>query len=193
MPIDTLKSKRRLVEEYGLDDRQAEGIVELIAQSEERGATASDVDAAKREVLLRLQATEERLEQQLESEIVASEQRLESKIAASEQQLESKIAASEQQLESKIVASEQRLESKIVASEQRLESKIVASEQQLESKIAASEQRLESKITSTEKRLGKDIEQLRLEMEQMRRQVLQWMLGIAAFITVLLTLFEYVL
>ncbi|PEN05749.1 hypothetical protein CRI93_11630 [Longimonas halophila] len=138
MPIDTLKSKRRLVEEYGLDDRQAEGIVELIAQSEERGATASDVDVAKREVLLRLQATEERLEQQLESEIAASEQRLESKIVASEQQLD-------------------------------------------------------SKITSTEKRLGKNIEQLRLEMEQMRRQMLQWMLGIAAFITVLLTLFEYVL
>ena len=171
MPIDTLKSKRRLVEEYGLDDRQAEGIVELIAQSEERGATASDVETAKREVLLRLQATEERLEQQLESEIAALEQRLESEIAASEQ----------------------RLESKIVASEQQLESKIVASEQQLESKIIASEQQLESKITSTEKRLGKNIEQLRLEMEQMRRQMLQWMLGIAVFITVLLTLFEYVL
>ena len=127
MPIDTLKSKRRLVEEYGLDDRQAEGIVELIAQSEERGATASDVESAKREVLLRLQATEERLEQKLASEIEASEQRMASEIEASEQ------------------------------------------------------------------RLGEDIEQLRFEMEQMRRQMLQWMLGIAAFITVLLTLFEYVL
>ncbi|MGM0706358.1 MAG: hypothetical protein ACQETP_10600 [Bacteroidota bacterium] len=98
MPIDTLKSKRRLVEEYGLDDRQAEGIVELIAQSEERGATASDVDAAKREILMQLG----------------------------------------------------------------------------------------NELSSTEERL-------RLEMEQMRRQMLQWMLGIAAFITVLLTLFEYVL
>jgi F0F1-type ATP synthase membrane subunit b/b' len=105
MPIDTLKSKRRLVEEYGLDDRQAEGIVELMAQSEERGATASDVDAAKREILLRL----------------------------------------------------------------------------------------ENEIASAEERTNKRIEQLRLDMEQMRRQMLQWMLGIAAFITVLLTLFEYVL
>ena len=98
MPIDTLKSKRRLVEEYGLDDRQAEGIVELIAQSEERGATASDVDAAKREILMQLG----------------------------------------------------------------------------------------NEISSTEERLH-------LEMEQMRRQMLQWMLGSAAFITALLTLFEYVL
>ena len=105
MPIDTLKSKRRLVEEYGLDDRQAEGIVDLIAQSEERGATASDVEAAKREILLRF----------------------------------------------------------------------------------------ENEISSAEERTNKRIEQLRLEMEQMRRQMLQWMLGIAAFITVLLTLFEYVL
>jgi len=109
MPIDTLKSKRRLVEEYGLDDRQAEGIVELIAQSEERGATASDVDAAKREILM-----------------------------------------------------------------------------QLESQISATRSDLEAQITSTEERL-------RLEIEKMRRQMLQWMLGIAAFITVLLTLFEYVL
>ena len=109
MPIDTLKSKRRLVEEYGLDDRQAEGIVELIAQSEERGATASDVESAKREILM-----------------------------------------------------------------------------QLESQISATRGDLEAQITSTEERL-------RLEIEKMRRQTLQWMLGIAAFITVLLTLFEYVL
>lgn len=112
MPIDTLKSKRRLVEEYGLDDRQAEGIVELIAQSEERGATASDVDAAKREILLRL-----------ENEITFAEERTSKRI----------------------------------------------------------------------EQMRLDMEQIRLDMEQMRRQMLQWMLGIAAFITVLLTLFEYVL
>ena len=116
MPIDTLKSKRRLVEEYGLDDRQAEGIVELIAQSEERGATASDVDTAKREILM-----------------------------------------------------------------------------QLESQISAAQGDLEAQIGSVKSDLGGEMEQLRLEMEQMRRQMLQWMLGVAAFITVLLTLFEYVL
>jgi tRNA U34 5-carboxymethylaminomethyl modifying GTPase MnmE/TrmE len=45
MPIDTLKSKRRLVEEYGMDDRQAEGIVDLIASSEERALTRSDLES----------------------------------------------------------------------------------------------------------------------------------------------------
>lgn len=120
MPIDTLKSKRRLVEEYGLDDRQAEGIVELMAQSEERGATASDVDAAKREILM------------------------------------------------------------------QLESQISATRSDLEAQIGSVKSDLEAQITSTEERL-------RLEIEKMRRQMLQWMLGIAAFITVLLTLFEYVL
>lgn len=50
MPIDTLKAKRRLVDEFGLDDRQAEGIVELVAQSEERGVTKSDLDAAEERI-----------------------------------------------------------------------------------------------------------------------------------------------
>jgi tRNA U34 5-carboxymethylaminomethyl modifying GTPase MnmE/TrmE len=45
MPSDTLKSKRRLVEEYGMDDRQAEGIVDLIASSEERALTRSDLES----------------------------------------------------------------------------------------------------------------------------------------------------
>lgn len=50
MPIDTLKSKRRLVEEYGVDDKQAEGIVELIAQSEDRGVTTSDLTASEERI-----------------------------------------------------------------------------------------------------------------------------------------------
>lgn len=61
MPIDTLKAKRRLVDEFGVDDRQAEGIVELIANSEERGVTKADLDAAeeriKRTLANRLYAT----------------------------------------------------------------------------------------------------------------------------------------
>ena len=137
MPIDTLKSKRRLVEEYGLDDRQAEGIVELIAQSEERGATASDVEAARRELSLQMEALEVQME-----------------------------------------AVEERLLSKIEANTER---------------IAASEERLEGKIKASEERTGQKIEKLRTEIAQQGRQTLQWMIGIAAFITVLLTLFEYVL
>ena len=123
MPIDTLKSKRRLVEEYGLDDRQAEGIVELIAQSEERGATASDVEAARRELSLQMEALEDRLEAKIEAEVKASEERTGQKI----------------------------------------------------------------------EKLRTEIEQIRTEMAQQGRQTLQWMVGVAAFITVLLTLFEYVL
>ena len=141
MPIDTLKSKRRLVEEYGLDDRQAEGIVELIAQSQERGATASDVEAARRELSLQMEALED-------------------------------------QLEAKIEALEDRLEAKI------------------ETKIKASEERTGQKIERLHAEMGQlraEIEQIRTEMAQQGRQTLQWMIGIAAFITVLLTLFEYVL
>ena len=47
MPIDTLKSKRRLVEEFGTDDRQAEGIVDLIACFEERALTRSDRESTE--------------------------------------------------------------------------------------------------------------------------------------------------
>ena len=130
MPIDTLKSKRRLVEEYGLDDRQAEGIVELIAQSEERGATASDVEAARRELSLQMEALEDRLEAKIETKIKASEERTGQKI-----------------------------------------------------------ERLHAEMGQ----LRAEIEQIRTEMAQQGRQTLQWMIGIAAFITVLLTLFEYVL
>ena len=50
MPIDTLKSKRRLVEEFGVEDKQAEGIVELIARSEDRGVTTSDLAASEERV-----------------------------------------------------------------------------------------------------------------------------------------------
>lgn len=50
MPIDTLKAKRRLVDDFGVDDRHAEGIVELIANSEERGVTKSDLDAAEERI-----------------------------------------------------------------------------------------------------------------------------------------------
>jgi Fe2+ transport system protein B len=142
MPIDTLKSKRRLVEEYGLDDRQAEGIVELIAQSEERGATASDVDAAKREILM--------------------------------------------QLESQISATRSDLEAQIGSVKSDLEAQIGSVKSDLDARVGSVKSDLEAQITSTEERL-------RLEIEKMRRQMLQWMLGIAAFITVLLTLFEYVL
>ena len=130
MPIDTLKSKRRLVEEYGLDDRQAEGIVELIAQSQERGATASDVEAARRELSLQMEALEDRLEAKIETKIKASEERTGQKI-----------------------------------------------------------ERLHAEMGQ----LRAEIEQIRTEMAQQGRQTLQWMIGIAAFITVLLTLFEYVL
>ena len=148
MPIDTLKSKRRLVEEYGLDDRQAEGIVELIAQSEERGATASDVEAARRELSLQMEALEVQME-----------------------------------------AVEERLLSQIEANTKR----IAASEERLEDKVKASEERLEGEIKASEERTGQKIEKLRTEMAQQGRQTLQWMVGVAAFITVLLTLFEYVL
>ena len=130
MPIDTLKSKRRLVEEYGLDDRQAEGIVELIAQSEERGATASDVEAARRELSLQMEALEDRLEAKIEAKVKASEERTGQKI---------------------------------------------------------------DRLRTEMGQLRAEIEQIRTEMAQQRRQTLQWMIGIAAFITVLLTLFEYVL
>ena len=130
MPIDTLKSKRRLVEEYGLDDRQAEGIVELIAQSEERGATASDVEAARRELSLQMEALEDRLEAKIEAKDKASEERTGQKI---------------------------------------------------------------DRLRTEMGQLRAEIEQIRTEMAQQRRQTLQWMIGIAAFITVLLTLFEYVL
>ena len=82
MPIDTLKSKRRLVEEYGLDDRQAEGIVELIAQSEERGATASDVDAAKREILMQLETQISAMRGDLEAQIASVKGDLEAQIAS---------------------------------------------------------------------------------------------------------------
>ena len=50
MPIDTLKSKRRLVEEFGVDDKQAEGIVELIARSEDRSVTTSDLTASEERI-----------------------------------------------------------------------------------------------------------------------------------------------
>lgn len=50
MPIDTLKAKRRLVDDFGLEDRQAEGIVELVANSKERGVTKSDLDAAEERI-----------------------------------------------------------------------------------------------------------------------------------------------
>lgn len=61
MPIDTLKAKRRLVEEYGVDDRQAEGIVELVANSEERGVTKSDLNAAEERLNGRIQKAETRV------------------------------------------------------------------------------------------------------------------------------------
>ena len=50
MPIDTLKSKRRLVEEFGVDDKQAEGIVELIARSEDRSVTTSNLTASEERI-----------------------------------------------------------------------------------------------------------------------------------------------
>lgn len=50
MPIDTLKSKRRLVEEFGVDDKQAEGIVELIARSEDRSVTTSDLITSEEQI-----------------------------------------------------------------------------------------------------------------------------------------------
>ena len=50
MPIDTLKSKRRLVEEFGVDDKQAEGIVEFIARSEDRSVTTSDLTASEERI-----------------------------------------------------------------------------------------------------------------------------------------------
>lgn len=152
MPIDTLKSKRRLVEEYGLDERQAEGIVELIAQSEERGATASDIEAARRELSLQMEAVEERLLAKIEANT-----------------------------------------DRIVSAEHRLANQIDTLREELEAKIQASEERLEAKIQASEGHLDTKIGELRLEMERMRRQTLQWMFAVAGFIAVLLTLFEYVL
>ncbi|PEN05750.1 hypothetical protein CRI93_11635 [Longimonas halophila] len=164
MPIDTLKSKRRLVEEYGLDDRQAEGIVELIAQSEERGATASDVEAAKREILMQL----------------------ESQISATRSDLEAQIGSVKGDLEAQIGSVKGDLEAQVGSVKGDLEAQVGSVKSDLEAQIRSVNSDLGTQITSTEERL-------RLEIEKMRRQMLQWMLGIAAFITVLLTLFEYVL
>jgi hypothetical protein len=50
MPLDTLKAKRRLVDEFGVEDQQAEGIVELIANAEERGVTKANLDAAEERI-----------------------------------------------------------------------------------------------------------------------------------------------
>ncbi|PSQ69506.1 MAG: hypothetical protein BRD29_01545 [Bacteroidetes bacterium QH_2_67_10] len=41
MLINTLESKNRLVEEYGVDERQAKGIVELVAEAGGRPVSAA--------------------------------------------------------------------------------------------------------------------------------------------------------
>ena len=41
MRIDTLKTRNRLINEYGVDERQAEGIVEAIASAEGSGCDKS--------------------------------------------------------------------------------------------------------------------------------------------------------
>jgi hypothetical protein len=43
--IDTLNAKNRLVDEYGVDECQAEGIVEIIASAEDKVATTSEMDS----------------------------------------------------------------------------------------------------------------------------------------------------
>jgi hypothetical protein len=43
MRIDTLKTRNRLINEYGVDERQAEGIVEAIASAEDQVATKADL------------------------------------------------------------------------------------------------------------------------------------------------------
>ena len=54
MLIDTLKAKNHLVQEYGVDERQAEGIVEVISSAEEKVVSTQELDN-------RLQALEARL------------------------------------------------------------------------------------------------------------------------------------
>ena len=45
MLIDTLKAKNQLVQDYGVGERQAEGIVEVISSAEEKVATTKDLEA----------------------------------------------------------------------------------------------------------------------------------------------------
>jgi hypothetical protein len=43
MLVDTLKAQRRLVEEYGVEKRAAEGIVEILSDAENQIATKDDL------------------------------------------------------------------------------------------------------------------------------------------------------
>lgn len=44
MLIDTLKAQKKLVEEYGLDERHAEGIVEVVSSADEQVVTTQELD-----------------------------------------------------------------------------------------------------------------------------------------------------
>ena len=54
MLINTLKTKKRLVEEYGADDRLAEGIVEIISSAEDQLVTKAMLKSELRRWALRI-------------------------------------------------------------------------------------------------------------------------------------------
>ena len=58
MLIGTRKAQKRLVEEYGLDARQAEGIVEFISSANEKIATKTGLEALEARLRVKMYSTD---------------------------------------------------------------------------------------------------------------------------------------
>lgn len=101
MLIDTLKAKNRLVNEYGVDERQAEGLVELIASAEDNLVTKQDLDQLRQEISQLRQDLEQhqnstqqdisQLRQATQQDIIQLRQNMQKDLTALEAQLTRKM------------------------------------------------------------------------------------------------------
>jgi len=81
-PIDTLDAFRRLHEEGGFSEEQADAIVDLFRDVDEEVATRSDIDELGERLTRRIELFEERLGQKVEEKHAATVRTVVASVAA---------------------------------------------------------------------------------------------------------------
>ncbi len=108
MQLDTLKAKKRLVDEYGLPERHAEGIVELFVSAETRAATKQEMDERfeelREEMDERFEELHEEMDRRFEELREEMDRRFEQMEARFDRKLETTIADLERRLTVRIFA-----------------------------------------------------------------------------------------
>ncbi len=105
MLINTLKAKKQLVEEYGFDERQAEGVVEIVGQANEQVATKEDITLLQKDVEqvrqeLKADVAQVRLEiEQVRQELKADIAQVRQEIEQVRQELKADVAQVRQEIE----------------------------------------------------------------------------------------------